>query len=229
MRTLVAEGAARNREYFVWLPKNYDASRAYPTIFLWGGCGSKGNQGVPLQTATGEDAILVGGSPAGECFDDQPANSREYPFFDQMLKEVSAAFCVDRARLFTVGYSSGGWIAHGLGCARAGVLRAYANVSGGTPGRNTCPGPIAAMMLHDRDDNYNIGGDPLSGSITSRNRLITANGCQNTTVKVDPAPCVAYQGCKAGYPLLWCETMGFKHDRRDDFAPREFWKFFSQF
>ena len=44
----------------MWLPTNYDKNHAYPTIFVGPGCGGKGNNSIQPQTATGNDAIIIG-------------------------------------------------------------------------------------------------------------------------------------------------------------------------
>jgi hypothetical protein len=52
---------------------------------------------------------------------------------------------------------------------------------------------------------------PISMSITLRDRLLETNGCTEETVPVDPSPCVEYQGCSDGYPIIWCEQPGVGH------------------
>ena len=54
------------------------------------------------------------------CFDDGAGTtcpeSVEYGYFDLLHKQVESDFCVDTDRQFFAGYSSGGWMAHQLGC-----------------------------------------------------------------------------------------------------------------
>ena len=42
-------------------------------------------------------------------------------------------------------------------------------------------------------------------------RLLQTNGCSDQTTPIDPSPCVAYQGCQEGYPVIWCEQEGVGH------------------
>jgi polyhydroxybutyrate depolymerase len=44
-----------------------------------------------------------------------------------------------------------------------------------------------------------------------RDAFVTKNGCTDQTQPVDPSPCVAYQGCDEGYPVIWCERVGDPH------------------
>jgi poly(3-hydroxybutyrate) depolymerase len=214
--------AGASRQWWVWLPNNYDPSKAYPTIFLFHGCGDVTNV-VPMQNATNDQAILVrgAGTQANTCWDQSP-DGVDVTFFDQMLTAVSAQRCVDTARVFAVGYSSGSWLVNSLDCRRADKLRGAATVSGGYES-SKCSGEIARIFIHDTDDMDNV----IAGSITERTRLITANHCSMTTLPDDPSPCVRYQGCDAAYPIDWCQTSGKMHDRQDSLAPTAFWKFFT--
>jgi len=214
--------AGASRQWWVWLPNNYDPTKAYPTLFLFHGC-SDANNVVPMQNVTNDQAILVrgAGTQPMTCWDQSP-DGVDVTFFDQMLAAVSAQHCVDTARVFAVGYSSGSWLVNSLDCRRADKLRGAATVSGGYES-SKCSGEIARIFIHDSDDTDN----DISGSITERTRLIAANHCTMNTLPDDPSPCVRYQGCDAAYPIDWCQTSGMMHGRQDSLAPGAFWKFFT--
>jgi hypothetical protein len=63
---------------------------------------------------------------------------------------------------------------------------------------------------------------PLSGS------LVESNGCTTQTKSVDPSPCVEYQGCQAGYPVVWCVRPGDPH-AIPSFGAAAIARFFQQF
>jgi polyhydroxybutyrate depolymerase len=215
----VAMYTARN--YYVWLPMNYDPTRAYTTVFLGHGCGGNGMTVLPMQNASKDNAIIVGLSAVGQCFMTSAADSPEIPFFDATLAQVESSFCVDKNHVFIAGFSSGSWLANLIGCARAGIVRGQGNATGGLPPVPTCSGPIAAMLAHDVGDTAN----PIAGGEAARDRILKINGCSLTdTVPYDPgiAPgdkdleghpiaCVKYLGCPAAYPVVWCPTMGQGH------------------
>src|SRR4051812_21489789 len=135
-----------NRVYYVRLPKTYDPERAYPTVFLGPGCGDSGETPIPLEKASGEDAILVGLNGVNNCFNKDAADSPELPYFDETVKQGGGAFAVDKPPSFVAGFSSGRWLTNSPGCAPAGVLRAKASVAGGLPPiPPACAGPIPAM------------------------------------------------------------------------------------
>jgi polyhydroxybutyrate depolymerase len=213
-----------NRPYSVRLPSGYDPMRAYPVVMLLHGC-TGGDNNVPIQNASGADAILVRGtgSAANTCWNSS-ANGPDVAFFDAMVADVKVRFCSDENRFFAVGYSSGSWLVNQLTCIRADVLRGGASVSGGETAGGDCGGPVARIFLHDEDDEDNH----IEDSERARDRQLTQNMCDEAAapMPVDPSPCVLYQGCATGYPVQWCPTMGKQHGRQDDFAPDLFWNFF---
>lgn len=213
-----------NRAYSVRLPTGYDPARAYPVVVLLHGCGS-GTNNVPMEKATGSDAILVRGtgSAASTCWDTS-ATGKDVAFFDSMVADTKARFCADESRFFIVGYSSGSWLVNQLTCIRADIVRGGASVSGGESSNGKCGVPVARIFLHDTTDMDN----QISGSEKARDRQLTQNMCDKSAAAtaVDPSPCMQYQGCKAGYPVEWCQTSGNAHGRQDSFAPSTFWNFF---
>jgi poly(3-hydroxybutyrate) depolymerase len=223
VESMVMTGGA-NRPYSVRLPSDYDETRAYPVVVLLHGC-SGGTNNVPMEKATGSDAILIRGtgSAANTCWNTS-ANGPDVAFFDAMVSDVKARFCADESRFFIVGYSSGSWLVNQLTCIRADVVRGGASVSGGESASGTCGGPVARIFIHDSTDNDN----QISGSEKARDRQLTQNKCDKSAapMPVDPSPCTQYQGCATGNPVKWCQTSGKGHGRQDDFAPSTFWNFF---
>jgi polyhydroxybutyrate depolymerase len=200
-----------NRFYWVRLPVGYDPDHAYPTVFIGPGCGESGEAPIPIQAASKETAILVGLNGAMNCFNHDGVDTPDLPYFDATLAEVEAASCVDTAHVFVTGFSSGSWLANYLGCARGDLLRAQASVAGGLPPiPPTCTGPIPAMFASDTLDMQN----PSATVKLALQRVLTVNGCGTTTVPYDfgvPSPCVQYQGCRPGFPVVYCETSSVGH------------------
>jgi polyhydroxybutyrate depolymerase len=215
------------RPWWVWLPNNYDQTRAYPIVFLFHGCGG-GDNNVPMQTVTGEDAIVVRSvsAEADLCWE-TAADGPDVALFDAMLEATLQGYCADSSRVFAAGYSSGSWLINTLDCVRGDKIRAAGSVAGGTPGGlGDCVGQVARIFVHDVNDNDN----DISGSVTERDRLLELNHCDADTPPVpeDPAPCARYQGCDPGYPVIWCQTSGQGHSRQDDLAAPAFWGLFSE-
>ena len=221
--------AGTDRQWWVWLPTNYDPKKPYPLVFNFHGCSSSDNI-VPMNKVTADKAILVRGTGIsdGVCWDAN-ATGNDVKFFDQMLADVIAKRCVDTSRVFATGYSSGSWLVNTLDCERGDKLRATGTVSGGTYGdKSKCKGKYARIFIHDTDDMDNAIN---AGDDKELPRLVTANHCMpksdTNPVMEAPAPCARYQGCDAGFPVIWCQTAGKKHDRQDALAPGAFWGLFS--
>jgi polyhydroxybutyrate depolymerase len=238
----------QQRVYDLYLPANYDPMRAYPIIFLDHGCdGSIPFMENPsMTTVTKGNAIIValrayssqqtGQLYGGGCFDTGPGSTSltEVPYFDQVLQDVGDMTCVDKARVFMAGFSSGSWLTNLLGCVRAGVIRAQGNSTGGLPSvPKMCAGPIAAMMVHDMEDPQNS----YAGGEIARDRILAIDGCSMTmTVPYDydgdpttPSTCMLYQGCMSGYPVVWCPTMNKGHVDQVPITTTGLWRFWSQF
>jgi hypothetical protein len=244
---------AQPRNYYVWLPNNYNPKRAYPTVFVGPGCGSNGTQGIQIQTASGDNAIVVGLDPSTavdpehrQCFDSQTLpNNPEIPYVEQTVAKVEAAFCVDKSRLFIEGFSSGSWLSYMMGCVdggHGGLFKAQGNASGEDLGWNggqmtdgfTCKGPTPWMAGHNNPD----GNNAYPGG---RDHEIVMNKCTMppVTMPFDPGPmvkppagmagvtisCVQYMGCQA--PTIFCTTTGLGHNDQQvtGLSTYGFWNF----
>ncbi len=230
------------RDYWVWLPTNYDPSHAYPTVFVGPGCGGKGNSTIPIQTATGNDAIIIGldynsAATGRDCFMTEAFPDPEVNYVEETAANVEAAFCVDKSRLFIEGFSSGSWISYLLGCVdggpAGGLFKATGNASGELQGvpANACKGPVPWMAVHNNPDgNNNYPG--------ARDHMIKINGCTMppVTTPYDAGPmvkapaggtisCVQYMGCTQ--PTVFCTTTGYGHNDGSNTGASTygFWKF----
>lgn len=233
------EAKWQSRNYFVRLPATYDPKRAYPTVYVGPGCGATGDQGIPVWNASGNDAIVIGLDPspsaAGRpCFNTETYPDPEVDYFLETKKQVEAKFCVDKARVFVEGFSSGSWLTNLLGCTSGDVIKAQGNASGCVQGARPamCKGPIPFMGAHDMGD----GSNTYDCGKENRDRIIKLNGCTDQTMPYDPGPmvkappnatinCVQYVGCKA--PVVWCATTGLGHNDQvgTGLSTFGFWKF----
>jgi poly(3-hydroxybutyrate) depolymerase len=227
------------RVYELRLPASYDMNKPYPIVFEDHGC--DGSIPFNIQDVTKTDSIVVAlragdnqdNNYMGGCFATGPndAELTEVPYFDAVLTTIEMNLCVDTSKLFMEGYSSGSWLTNLLGCVRANVIRGQGNATGGLPTvPAVCQGPIAAILAHDDTDTMNT----IQEGMKARDRIKAINGCSDTTLPYqwDTNPntvstCVAYQGCKPGYPLIWCPTHGKGHSDQKPLSTTGFWKFWS--
>lgn len=227
----------RNRTYQLRIPANYNPDRAYPLIFRWHGAGGNGlSGGMDIEFSAGNDAIIV--SPDGLnktwnantddedlllnidsteiLFNTDPVNLQ---FFDRILEKISRQYCIDHNRIYSYGFSAGGFFSNLLACERGDILRANAAIAGGPRGGN-CKGKVASWFLHDLDDTV----VPIKKGLTARDRALLMNDCSSRTIDAGTG-CVKYLGCESA-PVIWCESKGYGHNIRGDFAPTRVWKFF---
>lgn len=208
----------RERTYQLRVPGGYDPDRAYPLIFRWHGRGGDGlSGGLDIERSSGNDAIVVGADGLDKTWS---AGADDLAFFDSMLEAIEKRYCIDRGRVYSYGFSAGAYFTNRLACERGDVLRASAAVAGGPAHRGECRGKAAAWFLHDADDDT----VPIAQGRAALQRVLAANGCAAETVDRGEG-CVSYRGCGAE-PVVWCQSSGFGHDVRGDFAPARVWKFF---
>ena len=210
----------KDRTYNLRIPGTYNPNRKYPLIFLWHGAGGNGSSGgLNIEYSAGEDAIIVSADGLNNVWDVFTADSVDLPFFDNMLETVSEQYCIDSHRIFSYGFSVGGTLSNSLACRRSDVIRASAAVAGGLF-MNSCEGKVATWLLHDLNDD----AVAIANGKSVRDRAIARNGCSTNMVD-EGNGCVRYQGCDAT-PVVWCESKGFGHNIRGDYAPEQVWKFF---
>jgi len=205
------------RNYYVRLPAGYDPSKAYAVTFGGVGCGNTGGDSGKGggQQASGIEAIKIGLSyvySGGACFEDGYANTPEVPYFDAVIKEIAANYCVNLEKVFAGGYSSGAWESATLGLARGGVIRGIATGAGGLRANRPPPSsvPVAAILLTGEGDGANPIDGP-TGSAALRDHILMKNGCAGTATTPFTASdqdCVQYTGCPAAFPVIWCTPPG---------------------
>jgi poly(3-hydroxybutyrate) depolymerase len=218
------------REYILAVPDDYDSSQPYRLVFAWHPRGGSAEQVATgfgggyygLESLANGSAIFV--SPEG--IDQGWANSggRDIEFLRAMLERFRGELCVDESRIFSTGFSYGGMMSFAVGCAMGDVFRAIAPTSGALySGCEDGDHPVAMLGFHGDNDTV----VPLSDGERGRDVFLERNHCQAQTTPVEPSPCVRYEGCDEGYPVIWCEFSG-GHSPQSNSA-QAIWDFFSQF
>lgn len=161
---------------------------------------------------------------------DRAANLRDFALFDQLVEEFSDNYCINTDEIFVVWHSLGAWFTNSLACARGDVIRAIGSVGGGTT-INNCRGPVAAMIMHNPEDNL----ASFESGITARDQLLRQNSCSQETIPVGPAGgnCVQYT-CQQDAPVIRCPHNDSTEGRMQwyyphtwpDFAWPSIWHFF---
>jgi poly(3-hydroxybutyrate) depolymerase len=249
------QSSGRTRNYMIRIPENYDNTHPYPLVFAfhWNGGNMNdvdggGTSGYTwsyyglrelADKSTNSKMIFVAPDGNGGW---PNTNGQDLTFVDDLLKLIKGDLCIDTTRIFSMGFSYGGGMSFAIACARAKVFRAVAiyagaQLSGCTGGTD----PIAYIGFHSINDgtcNY-AGGESL------RNKFVTNNGCTPQTAARPVGQnhvITTYQGCKSGYPVVWCAFDGGGHTPAPvdgsssgsgggdkTWTKAEAWKFFTQF
>jgi poly(3-hydroxybutyrate) depolymerase len=247
-RTIQSGG--QERSYILRIPDNYDNTSPYRLIFAYhwrggtmqdidgGGTSGDAWSYYGLREQANDSTIFV--APQG--IDNQWFNTddRDLTFTDDMLELIQGDLCVDKTRVFALGFSFGGGMSYALACARPTVFRAVAVYSGSV--LSGCDGgtqPVAYIGIHGLGDEML----EIASGRSMRDRFVMNNGC-TAQDPLEPSPgslthtCTSYQGCMAGYPVEWCafdggHTPGVVDGGGDDGAltwtKAVVWEFFSQF
>lgn len=211
------DGKGRSRTYLVRVPASYDPAKAYSLVFVFHGSMGDGAQaaGWGLQYAPGaaSSAIFVfpNGSPyqrLGVGWDDT-ANGYDLPFFDRMLTDVEAGYCIDTTQVFAAGFSWGGDFAIALTCTRGEKLQAVAVNSATDEFKDsadflTYQNWPCTSRVHPRVRfEHAADGDqayPAPDFATTSQLFQRMNSC---TAPAAPRPsaqsCVSYAGCASRY------------------------------
>ncbi len=143
--------------------------------------------------------------------------NRDLAFTAAVLDDLERRYCIDRARVFSTGFSNGGFFSSLLGCAMSDRFAAVAPVSGG-PLRVACaPGRgVPVLIQHGRQDEL----IPIAAAHRSRDAWIEANRCREATSN----GCERHSECRDGAVVEYCEE-DYAH-RWPPQATARIWEFF---
>lgn len=114
-------------------------------------------------------------------------------------------------------------MANGLGCNRSDRFRAVAPIEGLNATNNCASSGTAALVQHDVNDDVVVYSHGQAAVESFR----SINGCSTMTASAAGySGCVAYQGCRQGFPTLFCSTTGVGH-HVPSVAPSNVWRFFT--
>ena len=226
-RTINVNGL--NREYVLDIPSNYNQNNPYKLVFGWHWRGGSANDVVGqgyygMKSLSNNSAIFVAPDRAAGTDGWTNANGRDIAFLQSMLTQLKSSLCIDESRIFSTGWSYGGMMSFAVGRELPTTFRAIAPVSGAFLTPHVDSGSAtAAWIAHGTSDNV----VSHSSGAQARDAYVRANGCSNTTVPVQPSPCVEYQNCAAGKPVVWCSFNG--GHTQPSFYRSGAWNFFNRF
>jgi polyhydroxybutyrate depolymerase len=233
------------RQFVLELPTGYDGLTPVPVLLAFHGSGTNGQIFLGqdygnVRAGVGGRALLVGPNAlergigaAWVSFSGDQGNGvtqEDVDFFDALVAQLKANYCVDAERFFAMGHGDGGIIVNQLACLRGKVLRGVAPFAGAGPeesGATSCSGKVAAIIGHDPNEGdaaecgrVSSGSCPWTllwaetGWPTTR-YWMKQNGCSDpgpmptapyagNGTTGNPLPCQSLAGCGGAYPVTLC-------------------------
>jgi polyhydroxybutyrate depolymerase len=112
-------------------------------------------------------------------------------YLDAVLDDVAGRYRVDPARVYLVGHSNGGFLAHRYACDRPGRVAAIVTLAGmqwKDPGKCQAGAPVSVLHVHGHDDlsiRYGGGSTPRGvypGAVETVATWARLNGCAGDLV-----------------------------------------------
>jgi poly(3-hydroxybutyrate) depolymerase len=246
------DGLGKIRTFQVEVPADYSPTKGYALTFVFHGAGGNSAQSYSwgLQNASGASEASIFVFPDGVAFKsygvgwDDRTHGYDLPFFDNMVKNIETAYCINSARVFAAGFSWGGDFVTALACNRGSVLRAAA-INSASDEYNDHANyltyqnlPCASTTHPPLRFEHAIGGDgayPAPDFATTSKLLQSFNACSTTCGSpTTSAPsssstmtCVSYNGC--GKELIECSfATSIGHALPPNWAA-DTWAFFQTF
>lgn len=231
-----------SHQYYVKLPGGYDANKPYPVLFMFNPTNNPitwAEQNAGFENNGAKDAwIRVYPHPANM---NSGWGANDVSFFQPLYDAITNNFCVDKARAFAAGESSGGDFSSILGCEHADKLRAVAPcATKAVPqyplnaAQRSCTGQVTAVVIHGKMDTV-VG--PENGPLT-RDFYVDLNNCDSSSQPVQGytdsmSNCIEYQGCDEGFPVFWCQHTDPEYNNTNHgwprFAAKFIWETFSTY
>jgi polyhydroxybutyrate depolymerase len=207
----------------VHVPASYSPQTRTPLVINIHGRTGWGSQQASLSHAIAKsDAagfIVIHpegtGSPTswnsgGGCCDPAASNNvDDVGFMRAILDKAEAELCVDSSRIYAMGLSNGGYLAHRIACDLSDRVAAIGAVAGLVQGSCSPARPVPVWMVHGTSDTL----VDYSWVPATVNFWKGTNGCttQSTTYTNGDASCVTHAGCTANAGLVMCTIQGGGH------------------
>ena len=225
--SLTHEGVDYN--YLVHVPPRYDPTVRTPLVLNWHGLTSNAWRQRDFSAmdpvADAHNFIVVyPDSPdtswnAGACCHVFVLNRDDVGFAVALVEEMATQACIDDRRVYSTGFSNGGYMSHRLACERADVFAAVAPVAGTVSVPECNPSrPIPIIHFHGTADNnvrYEGGGFARADSVPHTLQAWAGrNGCAPepiVTFSLDDATCETWTDCDGGAEVRLCSFDGVGH------------------
>ncbi len=242
-QTITLASAGNKYETRIFLPTGFQPGTLTPVVVNWHGLGSTGIQQVALtgyeSLADQEGFIVVhptgprlsgGGQTSWELDQADIPNRDDLTYANDLLDLLIEDYCADPARIYSTGFSNGGFFTSRLVCEMADRLAAATSIAGASHFDGCSPSrPVPFLAFHGTKDKvipYSGGtsslgnGLGIDSSFFDQNmplefaQFAEGNGCDPTPEVVvisDEVQRSDYLGCDEDVPMSFYEIQGGGH------------------
>jgi polyhydroxybutyrate depolymerase len=126
-------------------------------------------------------------------------SNREVRFVTRMLDEIEGAYCIDRRRVYSTGFSNGAFLSSLLACALPDRLAAIAPVAGGQLTLPCAPDRGVPVIIHHGRNDALID---VQQARALRDTWVRINHCRK---KEHAGGCEIHSDCRDGVEVHYCE------------------------
>ena len=144
-------------------------------------------------------------------------HNRDVEFTTRLLDRLEREYCIDRARVFSTGFSNGAFFSNLLGCAQANRFAAIAPVSGGQLTVPCAPPRGVPVIIHHGRQDETVAIEQARGA---RDAWVRIDQCREQA----KASCEVHRDCRDGAVVEFCAG-DFAH-RWPPEATERIWEFF---
>ncbi|MGH1345287.1 MAG: extracellular catalytic domain type 1 short-chain-length polyhydroxyalkanoate depolymerase [Nannocystales bacterium] len=223
------EHGGLSRTYDLYIPETVDVTQPATLVLNFHGLlGNPAQQAVfSLYDAAAADAGVIVAYPAGTsnswnsglcCGGAQSSGIDDVGFARTVVQHIGLGSCVDTAKVFAIGMSNGGHMAHRLACEAADVFAGVASVAGVLTMLECSPArPISVQQFHGTADTivrYDGVGPGFPGARDTMQSWAARNGCApvpNVTHQQGDSTCETWTACDDGVEVTLCTVEGGGH------------------
>jgi len=189
------------RPYTLHVPTGYDATKPTPLVVMFHGYSASGaleelymnitptSDSAGFLYAYGDGTIDDAGNrfwnATDGCCNFDGSKVDDVAYFNAIVDDVSAKYNVDPKRVFVLGHSNGGFMAHRLACDMAPRVASIVSLAGVVwedPTKCSPANPVAVLDIHgNADQTIGYDGGVASGVYPSESATMTTwsqkNGC----------------------------------------------------
>ena len=232
MQTVQVGGMSRS--YVLHVPPVYDGSKPVPLVLDFHGLTTSGSveRGMsPYPDETDAEGVVMAfpsgmAGPLGAAWNVGPccvANVDDVAFARAVVAQVSMMACIDPKRVYAVGFSMGGGMAHYLACHAADVFAAVAPASFDLMEENAVDcqpsrpitvisfrGSADTLVPYDGGPSSVVPGMPVTflGAQGTFQKWAEIDRCTGAPSAPDSNGCSTYANCQGGVEVVLCTKQG---------------------